>query len=200
MQKAPHHRSGLYISNHEEKPYISLSQPDESDTKLNNQSLDLQLSSIAESKQVHPLSTKPQQWYISQLFNFKPASAPLKQDDIHDDGYLVMDRSIMCNGEPPTNSMLNGYLDRKFQEVYSQYLQERLACTGCSPSCSLLLPFHQTSLIHRSQSLNIDSSLEPDTRGGHGAVSRQASSTFSSPVLHISNAEAPIRPRHSEYL
>uniref|UniRef100_W5L251 Sodium/hydrogen exchanger n=1 Tax=Astyanax mexicanus TaxID=7994 RepID=W5L251_ASTMX len=33
--------------------------------------------------------------------------------------------------------MINGYLDRKLQEVYSQYLQERLTCPGSSPGYSL---------------------------------------------------------------
>ncbi|XP_053091603.1 uncharacterized protein LOC113542846 isoform X2 [Pangasianodon hypophthalmus] len=200
--KAPHHRPDLYISNHDEKPYVSLSLPEESNTILDNLSLDLQLNSITESKQVYPHSPKPQEWHISDLVNsipqqlhFIPASVPLKQDDIPDDGYLVMDSSIMLNGEPPTNSMLNGYLDKKLQEVYSQYLQERLACPGSSPGCSLLPSFHQTSL-----GLNLDSSLEPETKQSQGAVSQRASSNFSSPVLRISNAEEPIRPRHSEYL
>ncbi|MCI4379824.1 hypothetical protein PGIGA_G00232900 [Pangasianodon gigas] len=205
--KAHHHRPDLYISNHDEKPYVSLSQPEESNTILDNLSLDLQLNSITESKQVYPHSTKPQEWHISDLVNsipqqlhFIPASVPLKQDDIPDDGYLVMDSSIMLNGEPPTNSMLNGYLDKKLQEVYSQYLQERLACPGSSPGCSLLPSFHQTSLVQLSQPLNLDSILEPETKQSQGAVSQRASSNFSSPVLRISNAEEPIRPRHSEYL
>lgn len=161
--KVPHNGPDLYISNHDGKPYVSPSQLEESNTILDNLSLDLRLNSITESKKVHPLS--------------------------HDDGYLVMDSSIMLNGEPPTNSMLNGYLDKKLQEVYSQYLQERLTCLGSSPGCSLLPPFHQTSLIQLSQPLNMDSSLEPETRQCQGAVSQRASSNFSSPVLRISNAE-----------
>ncbi|KAG7329076.1 hypothetical protein KOW79_007250 [Hemibagrus wyckioides] len=194
--KSPHHRSDLYISNHDEKPYVSLSQPEESNAIFDNLSLDLQLNTITDSKQVYPLSTKPREWHISDPINsvplqhhFIPASVPLKQDDIPDDGYLVMDSSIMLNGGPPTNSMLNGYLDKKLQEVYSQYLQERLTYPGSSPDCSLLHPFQQKSLIHLSQPLNMDSSLEPETRQSQGAVSQQASSNFSSPVLRISNAE-----------
>lgn len=195
------------MSNHDEKPYVSLSQPEEINTILDNLSFDLQLNSITGTKQIYPHSTKLQDWYISDLLNsipqqlqFIPPSGSLKQDDIPDDGYLVMDSSIMLNGEPPTNSMLNGYLDKKLQEVYSQYLQERLACPGSSPGCSLLPPFHQASLLQLSQPLNMDSSLEPETRQSQGAVSQRASSNFSSPILRISNAEEQIRPRHSECL
>lgn len=190
--KVPYNRPDLYISNHDGKPFVSPSQPEESNTILDKLSLDLQLNSITESKKVHPLSTKPQEWHINsipQQLHVIPVSVPLKQDDITDDGYLVMDSSIMLNGEPPTNSMLNGYLDKKLQEVYSQYLQERLTCPGSSPGCSLLPPFQPTSLIQLSQPLNMDSSLEPETRQCQGAVSQRASSNFSSPVLRISNAE-----------
>lgn len=205
--KAPHHKPDCYISNHDEKPYVSQNQPEETNTILDNLSLDLQLNSITETKQVYLHPTKLQDWYSSDLVNsipqqlqFIPASGSLKQHDIPDDGYLVMDSSIMLNGEPPTNSMLNGYLDKKLQEVYSQYLQERLACPESSPGCSLLPPFHQTSLLQLSQPLSMDSSLEPETRQSQGAISQRASSNFSSPVLRISNAKEPIRPRHSECL
>ncbi|KAF7707181.1 uncharacterized protein LOC124386180 [Silurus meridionalis] len=200
--KGPHQRPDPFMSNHDEKPYVSLSQPDQSTTILGNLSPFPQLTSITESKQVYPHSPKPQEWHISDMINFSqelqpiPPSVPLKQDDIPDDGYLVMDSSITLNGEPPTNSMLNGYLDKKLQEVYSQYIQERLAYPGSSPGCSLLSPFHQTSLLQLSQPLNIDSSLEPETRQSQGAISQRASSNFSSPVLRISNTEESIRPRH----
>ncbi|XP_030621468.1 sodium/hydrogen exchanger 2-like [Chanos chanos] len=115
---------------------------------------------------------------------------------LHDDGYMVMDSSITPLGEPMTNSMLNVYLDRKLQEVYSQYLQEQLACADSSPGCSLLPPLPQPSPKQRSQMLGLELGLEPDT--SHSIISylntqrgssRPESSHFSSPVLRISNAE-----------
>lgn len=104
---------------------------------------------------------------------------------IPDDGYLVMDSSITLNGEQATDSMLNGYLDRKLQEVYSQYMQERLACPGSSPASSLLPSFQPTSIVQISSPLTGDPTLEPEPRPSQGGVS----SHFSSPVLRISNAE-----------
>ncbi|XP_026860755.1 uncharacterized protein LOC113574200 [Electrophorus electricus] len=149
--------------------------------------LDLQPRSLSEI-QVHPHSStdcEPRQLQ----------SIPAEQACVPDDGYLVMDSSIMLNGEPPTNSMLNGYLDRKLLEVYSQYLQERLVCLGSSLACSMLPPLPQASLLQLSQQMNLELSLEP----GQGIPSQKVSSHFSSPVLRISNAEQPKYSRPSDY-
>lgn len=118
---------------------------------------------------------------------------------VPDNGYLVMDSSITLQGrEPLTNSMLNGYLESKLTEVYSQYLQERLVHPGTSPRWSLLAPLPPGYVVQQlSHQVALEQGLEVDearslvlsymhTQGGD---SRVVSSHFSSPVLRISQAE-----------
>lgn len=118
---------------------------------------------------------------------------------VPDNGYLVMDSSItLQGGEPLTNSMLNGYLESKLTEVYSQYLQERLVRPGTSPRWSLLVPLPPGYVVQQlSHQVALEQGLEVDearslvlsymhTQGGD---SRVVSSHFSSPVLRISQAE-----------
>lgn len=118
---------------------------------------------------------------------------------VPDNGYLVMDSSItLQGGEPLTNSMLNGYLESKLTEVYSQYLQERLVRPGTSPRWSLLVPLPPGYVVQQlSHQVALEQGLEVDearslvlsymhTQGGD---SRMVSSHFSSPVLRISQAE-----------
>ncbi|XP_076878813.1 uncharacterized protein LOC143527463 [Brachyhypopomus gauderio] len=139
------------------------------------------LSSTYLSKQT--TSVLEGQFHAGSLVDSAPRnlrSIPAEEACVADDGYLVTDSSIALNGEPPTNSMLNGYLDRKLREVYSQYLQERLACPGSSPVCSMLPPLSQASLLQLSLQLNLEWSLEL------GPASQRLSSHFSSPLLRIS--------------
>ncbi|KAL7886330.1 hypothetical protein AOLI_G00066250 [Acnodon oligacanthus] len=191
------------------KPCVSLSQNLDPSNALNekHQRNPLQLSSLSDSEEFHFDSVKEQEWHTSYVDDSSPKQLRFipQQADVPDDGYLVMDSSIMLNGEPPTNSMINGYLDRKLQEVYSQYLQERLACPGSSPGCSLLPLLPQPSLPQLSQQAYLDSSLDIDARPNQmthnittsqGHHSQRASSVFSSPVLRISNVEQPKRPGH----
>ncbi|KAG5263692.1 hypothetical protein AALO_G00267570 [Alosa alosa] len=116
-----------------------------------------------------------------------------------DHGYLAMDSSItLQGGEPLTNSMLNGYLESKLTEVYSQYLQERLVRPGTSPRWSLLAPLPPGYVVQQlSHQVALEQGLEVDearslvlsymhTQGGD---SRAVSSHFSSPVLRISELE-----------
>ncbi|XP_062380510.1 uncharacterized protein LOC134068772 isoform X2 [Sardina pilchardus] len=116
-----------------------------------------------------------------------------------DNGYLAMDSSItLQGGEPLTNSMLNGYLDSKLREVYSQYLQERLVRPGTSPRWSLLAPLPPGHVVQQlSHQVALEQGMEVDearslvlsymhTQGGD---SRAVSSHFSSPVLRISQLE-----------
>lgn len=98
-----------------------------------------------------------------------------------------MDSSITLNGEPATNSMLNIYLDQKLQEVYSQYLQERLTRPESSLGPSLLPQFHQPSLNQIIPLHSTDVSLEPETRPCQKSIGRRYSSHFSTPVLRISD-------------
>ncbi|KAL7863442.1 hypothetical protein SRHO_G00124260 [Serrasalmus rhombeus] len=197
----------LYLS----KPCVSLSQSLEPSNALYEkcQTNPLQLSSLSDSKEFHIDSVEQQEWHTSNVDDSSPKQLRFipQQADVPDDGYLVMDSSIMLNGEPPTNSMINGYLDRKLQEVYSQYLQERLACPGSSPGCSLLPLLPQPSLPQLSQQAYLDSSLDIEARPNQmthnvttsqGHHSQRVSSAFSSPVLRISNVEQPKRPGHCD--
>ncbi|XP_072519704.1 uncharacterized protein [Salminus brasiliensis] len=200
----PHPSPDLYFC----KTYVNLSQSLPTSNALND-SPDMQLKGISES-QKNLLSMKPQEWHTSDMDESAPQQLRFIPEQAHipDNGYLVMDSSIMLNGEPPTNSMINGYLDRKLQEVYSQYLQERLACPGSSPGCSLFPLLRQPSLPQLSEQAYMDSSLDPEARPNQvpplatsqGHLSQRASSNFSSPVLRISNAEQPKRPVHPDCL
>ena len=118
----------------------------------------------------------------------------------HDNGYLVMDSSItLQGGEPLTNSMLNGYLESKLMEVYTQYLHERLVQPGTSPGWSLLTPLVPPGYVVQrlSQQVALEQGLEVDEACSmvlsymhtHGGDSRAVSSHFSSPVLRISKPE-----------
>ncbi|KAG9271921.1 hypothetical protein AMEX_G12859 [Astyanax mexicanus] len=207
--QGPHPSSDPYFCN----TYANLSQSLPTSNAFNDtyQTFpDLPLLSNSHSqKDLHSIS--PQQgWLTTDVDESAPQQLRFIPEQTHlpDNGYLVMDSSIMLNGEPPTNSMINGYLDRKLQEVYSQYLQERLTCPGSSPGYSLLPLLPQPSLPPLSQQNYPDSSLDPETRPSQvpplttsqGNLSQRASSNFSSPVLRISNAEQPRRPGHSDCL
>ncbi|KAL4648813.1 SH3 domain-binding glutamic acid-rich-like protein-like [Arapaima gigas] len=103
------------------------------------------------------------------------------------------ENSIILYGEPPSNSMLNGYLESKVLEVYRQYMEDNLARYDSFPSCVLppsLAPPHLPPLSLANPSLaplNLHLSTEPTS----GLLSFQPTSHFSSPVLRISDADLP---------
>ncbi|KAI4886918.1 hypothetical protein NFI96_030434 [Prochilodus magdalenae] len=166
--KAPNYSPELYFSN----PHGSLSQSLSASNALNekSQTYPLQLMSTSESQELYF-----QEWQTSDVGDSSPQQLQVipQQAQVPDDGYLVMDSSIMLNGELPTNSMINGYLDRKLQEVYSQYLQERLACPGSSPGSSLLPLLPQSSLLQLSHQAYLDTSLEIEAKITHNLTTSQ---------------------------
>ncbi|KAK7899515.1 hypothetical protein WMY93_020368 [Mugilogobius chulae] len=76
-----------------------------------------------------------------------PVPVPPSSSQEHDQGYLVMGGSVNISVDVPelrTNSVLNGMLEKKLEEVYMQHLTENLARSGC-PSL-LLFPLIFTCL------------------------------------------------------
>ncbi|MEQ2191923.1 hypothetical protein XENOCAPTIV_004457 [Xenoophorus captivus] len=131
-----------------------------------------------------------------------------KQESIPDQGYLVMGASesisldLPRSGlEPMSNSVLNGLLEKQLEEVYMQHLTDNLArCNshfGQSILHGLVPPPHTGCRSHGSDSL--EASLVEDSRGDNSDkinyLSTQnlvpCSSTFSSPVLRISEVDNP---------
>ncbi|XP_062855788.1 uncharacterized protein LOC134318790 [Trichomycterus rosablanca] len=176
-------------------PYISLNRTEKPVSDVSSSKLDLR--SITDNQPTPEPHTSDLDHSGPQYLRVFSAHRP-QQVHFPDDGYLVMDSSITLNGEPATNSMLNFYLDQKLQEVYSQYLQERLACPESSLGPSLLPQFHQASLNSISRLRSTDSSLEPETRRSQRSISQRFSSHFSSPVLRISNPELNIKPQNND--
>ncbi|KAG7464904.1 hypothetical protein MATL_G00170570 [Megalops atlanticus] len=114
----------------------------------------------------------------------------------HDEGYLVMDSSIMLDKrEPLSNSMLNGYLESKLLEVYRQYLQDSLVRGGSPTSPSLPPSFVPPMIDQLSHQLSLEQGLDASVARSVvvNYLSSQrtctASSHFSSPVLRISNVD-----------
>lgn len=125
---------------------------------------------------------------------------------IPDQGYLVMGANVNISLdlpgsglEPMSNSVLNGLLDKQLEEVYMQHLTDNLArCNshlGNSLLHGLVPPPQPSSQLQGPDSL--EASLEERSGGDSGKkicyLSTQnlvpCSSTFSSPVLRISEAD-----------
>ncbi|XP_061691192.1 uncharacterized protein si:dkey-237j10.2 [Syngnathoides biaculeatus] len=120
-----------------------------------------------------------------------------------DQGYLVMGDSVNTSLglhtsqlEPMSNSLLNGLLEKKLDEVYLQHLTDNLArCSsnlGNSLLHGLVSPLQANNLQQDSDSL--ESSLEKGPGGERGKKISQVttpnlapcSSNFSTPILRIS--------------
>ncbi|KAJ7995922.1 hypothetical protein DPEC_G00231730 [Dallia pectoralis] len=116
----------------------------------------------------------------------------MQSQPLQDDGYMAMDSSITTlNGEPLSNSMLNGYLESKLLEVYRQHMQDSLA-RGSSPLVQTppqgLVPAPVKLLSqHLCQDLGFDSSTAQSIVLHYLSTCTVASSHFSSPELRISN-------------
>ncbi|XP_023184099.1 uncharacterized protein LOC111606905 [Xiphophorus maculatus] len=143
-------------------------------------------------------------------FHFQPNEACLqteaKLESIPDQGYLVMGASEnisldLPGLEPMSNSVLNGLLEKQLEEVYMQHLTDNLArCDshfGHSLLHGLVPPPQPGCQSHGSYSL--EASLEEGSGGDSGdKISylnthnlAPCSSTFSSPMLRISEVDNP---------
>lgn len=127
-------------------------------------------------------------------------SVPTQPDLTPDQGYLVMGGSVNISvdiPEPRTNSMLNGMLERKLEEVYLQHLTENLARCNSNLGHSLLHglvpPPQPSSRAPDSLMVGIE---ERSTYGRDKTISYlntnndvTCSSNFSSPMLRISESQ-----------
>ncbi|XP_038132025.1 uncharacterized protein si:dkey-237j10.2 [Cyprinodon tularosa] len=133
-------------------------------------------------------------------------STEIQQESIPDQGYLVMGAgkniSLDLPGsglEPMSNSVLNGLLEKQLEEVYMQHLTDNLArCNshfGHSLLHGLVPPPQPGSQLNGSDSLEASLAegcgVEGTDRISYLSTNNVApcSSTFSSPVLRISEVE-----------
>lgn len=121
---------------------------------------------------------------------------------IPDQGYLVMGASVNISLdlpgsglEPMSNSVLNGLLDKQLEEVYLQHLTDNLArCNshlGNSLLHGLVPPPQPSSQAEGPESLEaslVESGRKISYLSTHNLA--PCSSTFSSPVLRISEADS----------
>lgn len=119
-----------------------------------------------------------------------------------DQGYLVMGASVVpslgvlgAGREPLSNSLLNGMLEKKLDEVYLQHLTDSLANCGSMPGCSLLrglVPPPQPDL----QPQGSDSLQGEELEEQSDVISYLSThnTNFSSPVLRISDTGDTHRP------
>ncbi|XP_014915396.1 uncharacterized protein LOC106964390 [Poecilia latipinna] len=145
-------------------------------------------------------------------FHFQPnvpeayLQTEAKPESIPDQGYLVMGASEnisldLPGLEPMSNSVLNGLLEKQLEEVYMQHLTDNLARCDSHFGHSLLHglgpPPQPGCQSHGPYSL--EASLEEGSRGDSGDKISYlnthnlvpCSSTFSSPMLRISEVDNP---------
>ncbi|KAJ0002598.1 hypothetical protein NQD34_007747 [Periophthalmus magnuspinnatus] len=143
---------------------------------------------------VHSLTSPPINVPVQLDLNPEPNSDPNS-----DQGYLEMGDSVNISVDVPelrTNSVLNGMLEKKLEEVYLQHLTENLARCNSKIGNSLLhglvpppqpntqdLHSLQVSVEQESASTNKTISYLHTTNAG------SCSSNFSSPVLKISEQD-----------
>ncbi|XP_011478839.1 uncharacterized protein LOC105354977 [Oryzias latipes] len=137
--------------------------------------------------------------------NFKPEVYAGSAVSIPDQGYLVMGgtQSISLDAnepglEPMSNSVLNGLLEKKLEEVYMQHLTDNLARCNSHLENSLLHGLVPPPQPGSQEPYSLENSMDQGPQRGSGDkisyLSTQnvaPSSHFSSPVLRISEAENP---------
>ncbi|XP_028840501.1 uncharacterized protein CXorf21 [Denticeps clupeoides] len=113
---------------------------------------------------------------------------------MQDKEYMVMDNSILgLSRERLSNSMINGYLETKLLEVYSQHMQDNLARLGSTVEPELVPALMPASLVALSGKRSDQDSRLDSTQGSVRYLSNCSApenSIFSSPVLRISQAES----------
>lgn len=101
--------------------------------------------------------------------------------------------------EPMSNSVLNGLLEKKLEEVYMQHLTDNLARCNSHLENSLLHGLVPPPQPGSQEPYSLENSLDQGSqRDSGGKISYlsthnvvPSSSNFSSPVLRISEAENP---------
>ncbi|XP_062392849.1 TLR adapter interacting with SLC15A4 on the lysosome [Sardina pilchardus] len=110
----------------------------------------------------------------------------------NDDGYMVMETSMqgldsIRSQERPSNSMLNGYLETKWLEVYRQHMQDTLARGRASLSPGLVPAMVPGDLpVPGSQWMAQEDGAACNSIHYLSTCSLPPSSHFSSPELRIS--------------
>ncbi|KAM4019049.1 TLR adapter interacting with SLC15A4 on the lysosome-like [Anomaloglossus baeobatrachus] len=88
---------------------------------------------------------------------------------------------------PFSNSVLNGFIEKKMQEVYKQCYEETLS-TGTSPH-----PHMWSAILHNMHQISLQISQEHNLQGPCCTTSG-GSSEFITPVLHISGQDSKTKP------
>lgn len=108
-----------------------------------------------------------------------------------DEGYLVIDS--MRSLERPTNSMLNGFLEKQLMEVYRQHMQDSLARCGPSSLSASVVPGICSNLSRNAtaHSNELHSSQSQSSIRYLSTCSAPPTSHFSTPLLRISYQQDP---------
>lgn len=141
--------------------------------------------------------TNPKTTTTPPQLQMSPAiTVPNQLDPEPDQGYLVMSGSVNISMEipglePMSNSVLNGMLEKKLDEVYMQHLTENLARCNSNFGNSLLHGLVPPPMQNRGVESLVDSMEERSTSSEKtisylNTNTAPCSSNFSSPVLRIS--------------
>ncbi|XP_077142562.1 TLR adapter interacting with SLC15A4 on the lysosome-like [Ranitomeya variabilis] len=127
------------------------------------------------------------------------SSSPPKENPgglLGGEGPPSVDSQILPSA-PFSNSVLNGFIEKKMQELYKQCYEETVT-TGTSPH-----PLMWTAILHNMHQISLQISQEHnlDHPKGKGAalqcpccVTSGGSSEFITPVLHISGQDSKTKP------
>ncbi|KAJ0050164.1 hypothetical protein NL108_013333 [Boleophthalmus pectinirostris] len=135
----------------------------------------------------------------SQPLISPPINVPVQPnpspDPNPDQGYLVMGGSVNISVDIPelrTNSVLNGMLEKKLEEVYLQHLTENLARCNSNIGNSLLHGLVQPLEPNTQEEVSVEeasTSSEKTISYLRTSNTGHCSTNFSSPVLRISQQD-----------